>query len=223
MCSVSIMFSRVAQLRGSSRWMQQRCLSAPNWRSPGGSQRAAHGFFYLWTGQSPEILHPQLPRGGLDLCLLVGTWFHQWCRFFPSTSRAIQTTGEKGNSPPSQTSETQVIQFNIWETITNWGIRKTGFIYFLLPSELNKKGGFSLFSLWRDYYTIYVLTGCFSDSSGVDLLNNWWVGCRWKILRVQGYYANMGSYCPTLDGDGQSVDLNWLSASVSMPLGNCLV
>ena len=54
---------------------------------------------------------------------------------------------KKGNSPPSQTSETQVIQFNIWETITNWGIRKTGFIYFLLPSELNKKGGFSLFSL----------------------------------------------------------------------------
>ena len=95
MCSVSIMFSRVAQLRGSSRWMQQRCLSAPNQWSPGGSQWAAHSCFYLWTGQSPEILHPQLPWGGLDLCLLVGTWFHQWCRFFPSTSRAVQTTGEK--------------------------------------------------------------------------------------------------------------------------------
>lgn len=51
----------------------------------------------------------------------------------------------KGDSPPSQTSETQVIQFNIQETFTNWGTRKLGFIYFLLPLELNKKGVFVFF------------------------------------------------------------------------------
>lgn len=176
------MFSRVAKLCGRSRRMQQRCLSPPNRRSPGGSQRAAHSFFYLWTGQSPEILHPQLPRGGLDLCLLVGTWFPQWCRFFQVHLGLSRQQEKKGDSPPSQTSETQVIQFTIWETFTNWGIRKMGFIYFLFPLELNKKRGFFWFGLWRDCYIIYVLI----DSSGVDLLDNWWAGWRWKIPQGSG-------------------------------------
>lgn len=77
-----LLCSRVAQLREGPGWMQKGRLSSYHWRSPGGSWRTAHSFFYLRAGQSPEILHPRLPWGGLGLGLLVGTLLSQLLRFF---------------------------------------------------------------------------------------------------------------------------------------------
>lgn len=193
--------------------MQQRFLPSPNRQSPPGPQHTAHGFFYLRAERGPEILYPWLPRGGLVLCLPVGTLFHQCLRFFPSTSGVVQTTVKVVTLLPEHLRHKWI---QSPENLDRSESRKVCFICFLVSLEL--VGQKLVQALKGIAVKCAVLPGCLSDPHRVSVTDSY--SEDWKLLRASGLCwleRSLSRFRET-----RLWTCNSFCARLTTPLGNCL-